>query len=323
MIDQVTELCKPSVHGSDEAMAYFFCRKSQVESQDVNLALKTMAYDIARKDTLYAKYLTDVVESWTRSEKNDIALAAAQQDGSLEVYDKPTSNSTEVPDATVTIAGSSDNTASLAGMTCVEPAEDPTVFTEAARIQKDLNENMAAIEKAITELQSNHAERQVIAVPSVYRHWEDLFGKYFTGVAKHVYLVVDGLDECNETEAFALCTAVNKTFAATQRNSTAHITLLMNTRSAPLITDFISAASVLQIRNEQNVSDLSKFLEKRLKSGWQNKLVSQTLRLDVKKAVLGNCDGNFLKASLIADEIASLSREDVVRSFLQDLLATM
>lgn len=317
IIDQITDLCKPGAHGSDKAMAYFFCRKGQAESQNVSLALKTMAYEIARTDTLYAKYLTDVLESDKLSKNDNISPPVVREESSDDAGASSTPRSAEEPSARIASVGgasidTNDDTAYESGTPLAEPAEEPM-----------LSQKLRRVNTAITERQALNDEEEENTVRPVHRHWEILFGKFFAGAAKHVYLVVDGLDECNEAEAFALCAAVNESFVATDRKSTVHMILLMSTRRAQLITRLFPESRVLQIRKETNTPDLSLFLEKRLQFGWQKKLVEPKLRDEAKKAVLEGCDGNFLKASLIADEIVSLSREDVVRFFLRNLPATI
>lgn len=53
---------KSKTGGLDKAVAYFFCRKGLGERSSLVMALKTMAYDIAVSDKLFAKYLSDVIK---------------------------------------------------------------------------------------------------------------------------------------------------------------------------------------------------------------------------------------------------------------------
>lgn len=319
IIDHINDQVKPNTHGSDKSMAYFFCRKGQTEGQYVSLALKAMAYEIARtgNDKLYAKHLTDLVESGKLSQ-NDTALPAAARQDQPETSNATTSPVAEehtITDAADTKPGAEENAASADDMASVESSQDLM-----------LTQKLRRVNTAVIERQPLDSEDEESAVRPIQRHWEHLFGYYFTGSAKHVYLVFDGLDECNETEAVALCAAINATFAKAERKATVkiHMLLLMTTaRAKTFSSELLSAASVLQIRSDLNSSDLDVFVHTRLETGWSNKLVRPSLRNEVRKSVLDGCDGNFLKASLVVDEIVSLSREDAIRSFLSNIPSTI
>lgn len=165
-------------------------------------------------------------------------------------------------------------------------------------------------------------EAEEAAVWPVQRHWEKLFIDGPTGFEQQIYLVLDGLDECDETEAVALCAAINASSGALPKRAApnVHVLLLMNTdRFHMLNNEILTNATDVRIDHEINTADVSRFVCKRITSAWKKKLVCEKIRQDSREAIMQKSDCNFLRASLLVDEVTSLTREDYIRSRLSNL----
>jgi hypothetical protein len=168
-------------------------------------------------------------------------------------------------------------------------------------------------------------EDEEATVWDIQRHWEQLFVQSPKSFEKHIYLVIDGLDECDETEAVALCAAINAGAGAVagRAASKVHVLLLMNIDRATMFESHaLTKASCVPISPATVTEDLDRFVRRRISTAWEKKLVHGELRENCRKAVLDNCSSNFLKASLLVREVTSLCREDAIRDSLSNLPET-
>lgn len=144
---------------------------------------------------------------------------------------------------------------------------------------------------SIAVLQRTKLEDEVeeAAVWRVQHHWEKLFIERPTGFDKHVYPVLDGLDECDEAEAVALCAAINATSGAPRECAApkVHMLLLINTdRVSVFKSEILTNATVVRIGHQVNTADVNLFIRSRIKSAWQKKLVCQKLRQAAREAIM-------------------------------------
>ncbi|KAK3670710.1 hypothetical protein LTR78_009402 [Recurvomyces mirabilis] len=357
-IDYIAETHKTNGPGADRGLAYFFFRKGQNEDEYISSALKTMAFAVAQGDQIYAKYLNDALDRdllsppagpSTDAKQGEMRAAsgAEEQNDSVEenaIGSDPGkteeirgsaavaisndidesdrgSNTTENVKATNTGAGNlgtdenGDTTSLAAGTTDGADDADQAFAKKLSRV------NSAVIDRL--SLADDEEEK---AVRNVVRHWNLLFDTYFRGKTRHVYLVLDGLDECDETDTIALCAAINASSKDREGKgpSTVHVMLLMNsTKVKRFGSDLFDTAMVVPVDAHRNMADLDRYVDIRMATAWSKKLIRRDLYNEVHDAILGDCDGNFLKASLIVDEVTSLPREDVIRSTIQDLPSTL
>lgn len=318
---------KPSASGSERAVAYFFCRKGPSERNSVTLALKTMAYDIAFSDQLFAKHLSDLIKDrgLQLGRAASIISAAAASSDPVELAEA--TNNTTAATMASTAANLDSTTARIDSM--LSRADHPLSnqlsgptpdSTEAVDIT--LEPKLQRVSTAILQDKPLDDTYEESTVWDVQRHWENLFALRPQSFERHVYLVIDGLDECDETEAIALCAAINVSAGAAESRVTTkvHVLLLMNADRATMFKSHaLTAATIVQINPDKIMSDINTFVRERISSQWKQKLVRRGLREDVRQAVLENCSVNFLKASLLVNEVTSFTREDVIRDSLSNL----
>ena len=76
---------------------------------------------------------------------------------------------------------------------------------------------------------------------------------------------------------------------------------------------------VVPCQEARNPADISTFTREKMLSAWKGKLINKQLFDEAQREVEAQSMGNFLWTSLVVEELASLSREDVVRERLEDL----
>lgn len=365
---------KPNTGNLDKAVAYFFCRKGPGERNSVAFALKSMAYDIAVSDKLFAKRLSDLIkEQKLQSERpaSDTEVIAAKMDSITAQYDSIVADSNAVVDQATAPASEStskdgrDQSSSTAsepslesehappltgntnsGSEKVNTANDSTATTVAGdgvqlpeeqdlslepdsgvdnATELDFDPKLRRVSTAVLQDKPLDDEDEEATVWDIQRHWEQLFVQSPKSFEKHIYLVIDGLDECDETEAVALCAAINAGAGAVagRAASKVHVLLLMNIDRATMFESHaLTKASCVPISPTIVTEDLDRFVHRRISTAWEKKLVHGDLREDCRKAVLANCSSNFLKASLLVSEVTSLCREDAIRDSLSNLPET-
>lgn len=347
IIEQLTT-AKSGNSSLNKAVAYFFCRKGPSERNSVILALKTMAYDIAFSDKLFAKHLSDLVkerglQSVRTSSKTDppteqnplqpgepIAETSGDQSSpACEFFPGPqgipeTSSGRVSPTGGEVTDKFDELVADTAGSRVIEANDTSSVQTSVATVSEEigLDPKLRRVSTAVLHDIPLDEEDGESAVWDIQRHWEKLFVHRPKSFDKHVYLVIDGLDECDATEAIALCAAINASAGAAvgRTASKMHVLLLMKVDRATMYESHaLTAAKTVYINPGMAIADIDCFVRKRISSAWQKKLVRKELREASRKAVIENCNSNFLKASLLVNEVTSLSREDVVRGKLSDL----
>lgn len=311
-----------------------------------------MAYGIA-SDKLFAKHLSDVVKRGDLgAQRPASATSGADDEGSAQINDSgfeaqetsqlgtaaAASHGAETDpsrDFTMTsgrASSDSESRLSTESLRLAEPEEDATSpqglggrghDNGAESIRPDPRLRRVSI--AVLQRTKLGDEVEEAALWRVQHHWEKMFIERPTGFDKHVYLVLDGLDERDETEAVALCTAINASSGASPECAApkVHKLLLMNTERVSVFkSEILTNATVVRIDHEVNTADVKMFIRSRIKSAWEKKLVCQRLRQAAREAIMLKSECNFLRASLLVDEVPSLTREDAIRSRLSDLPGT-
>jgi hypothetical protein len=365
---------KPSVGSPERAVAYFFCRKGLGERSSVVLALKTMAYDVALSDKLFANNLSGLIKDHTLQSARPaptIESVSDKLDTIIARYDSivgsPDANINPVPNQVsgATFENDEDQRSDTGSHpfseieNAAQVISDMESGTEAAGILRESSPNTVVGDEVepsepqgtpsekdtdtnnTTETDGDLRLRRVSTavlqdtrlgdddeegtVWGIQRHWEKLFVQFPKNFEKHVYLVIDGLDECDETEVIALCAAIDASAGAVagRAASKTHVLLLMNAeRAAVYESHALTAASIVHITPTTVVRDIDQFVRERISSAWENKLVTSELRAVCRKAVVENCNSNFLKASLLVNEVTSFLREDIIRDAIAELPKT-
>jgi len=361
---------KPNTGNLDKAVAYFFCRKGPGERHSVAFALRSMAYDIAVSDKLFAKRLSDLIkEQKLQSERpaSDTEVIAAKMESITAQYNSIVADSDAVADQTSTTISESTPTGNgdQSSYTATEPLLEtehlphltgntnsesegvsgsiaaPAVgkgveLSEQQNLSSESDSDMEVAEvnfdsklhrvsTAVLQDTPLDDEDEEATVWDIQRHWEQLFVQSPKSFEKHIYLVIDGLDECDETEAVALCAAINAGAGAVagRAASKVHVLLLMNIDRATMFESHaLTKASCVPISPATVTEDLDRFVRRRISTAWEKKLVHGELRENCRKVVLDNCSSNFLKASLLVSEVTSLCREDAIRDSLSNLPET-
>ena len=386
---------KSNVSGLDKAVAYFFCRKGPGERNSVVLALKTMAYDIAVSDKLFANNLSGLIKDHSLQSArpvSNVESVAAKMDSITAQYNSIVANSEAIAanlDSTTaqlnsiganfdavadeTSMGISESASKNNGEQKSHPAGQPfpdtghmlefisdeqdrtevqeilsasTPLTEAGDEEQlperqdlspgldpgttqstdtDLDSKLHRVSTAVLQDIPLDDEDEEATVWDIQRHWEKLFIQTPKTFEKHIYLVLDGLDECDETEAIALCAAINAGAGAVadRAASRIHVLLLMNVDRVTMFESHaLTSASTVDINSTIVVGDVERLVRERIWSAWEKKLVHSNLREEYVKAVIQSCGSNLLKASLLVNEVTSLLREDIIRDSLSNLPET-
>ncbi|KAK4555413.1 hypothetical protein LTR86_007710 [Recurvomyces mirabilis] len=357
-IDYIAETHKTNGPGADRGLAYFFFRKGQNEDEYISSALKTMAFAIAQGDQIYAKYLNDALDrdlltpppglsTEAKQGEDQPASGAEEQTDSMKenvVGTDPSKDKEVEGSEAVAISNGIEETSKVSNATEKIKATDNGTGSLGAAENGDTNalaagttnggdtadqafaKKLSRVNSAVIDRLSLADDEEEKAVRSVVRHWSLLFDTYFRGKTRHIYLVLDGLDECDETDTIALCAAINASSKDRDGKgpSTVHVMLLMNsTKVKRFGSDLFDAAINVPVDAHRNMADLDRYVDIRMATAWSKKLIRRDLYNEVHDAILGDCDGNFLKASLIVDEVTSLPREDVIRSTIRNLPSTL
>lgn len=302
----------------DKAVAYFFCRRGPYERSSVIMALKTMAYDIASSDQLFAKHLSDLIKD-RKLQSNRTASRVNLTATTIDSADSI------VAEGRSTAAKLDQLGAQLDSITAefhFPPGKAPELTDSTEAVGLNLEPKLRRVSTAVIQDKPLDDIFEEATVWDVQRHWNNLFVLRPQSFERHVYLILDGLDECDETEAIALCAAMNASASTTptQAEMKVHVLLFLNTDRVTMFKNhaLTSATTILPDLN-MITADIGRFVSERISSAWKEKLVRRQLREDSCKAVVGNCNSNFLKASLLVNEVTSFTREDVVRDNLSNL----
>jgi Cdc6-like AAA superfamily ATPase len=157
---------------------------------------------------------------------------------------------------------------------------------------------------------------------------KELFVDYFkTNVDHSTYLVIDGIDECVDeagepvdfAEIFKGCISDGKWMLpnlqvllsiSSSENLAADV--VAPGQLASLADDFGESAFTFLVDETRVENDLDLFVQDKLDKDWQDCIITEGLRDEVRTTIKKHCRGDFRRASLILDEVTSLSREDDV-----------
>jgi Cdc6-like AAA superfamily ATPase len=157
---------------------------------------------------------------------------------------------------------------------------------------------------------------------------KELFVDYFKTYSDHsAYLVIDGIDECvdgtGEPEDFAkilqVCLSAGRWMLpnlqlllsmSSPENTSADV--VVPGTVAPLADTLGESAFTLLVDENRVENDLDLFVQDKLDRDWKDCIITDVLRLQVRSTIKNHCRGDFRRASLILDEVTSLSREDDV-----------
>lgn len=150
--------------------------------------------------------------------------------------------------------------------------------------------------------------------------WRTLFHDCFHDADSSACLIVDAIDECHQTEALALWAAVKDSMSAGAYEAPLRLQAMMFVQPDTVVSlvDVIGA-EIVKLDGHHNREDLEQFVHHRMSAAWSGRLVQRGIYNRVQKAIVGWCDGNFLKASLVADEVTSLNRDDIVCGTIKSL----
>jgi Cdc6-like AAA superfamily ATPase len=157
---------------------------------------------------------------------------------------------------------------------------------------------------------------------------KDLFVDYFkNNPTCSAYLIIDGIDECvdkdGKSEDFA---KILQVCLSAGRWALPNLQLLLSIgrpegtaadivapgNAASLAVSLGESAATIVVDADRVESDLDLFVEKRLNEDWKDCVITEVLRKQVRSTIKNHCRGDFRRASLILDEVTSLSREDDV-----------
>ncbi|KAI8633931.1 hypothetical protein F5Y19DRAFT_415793 [Xylariaceae sp. FL1651] len=143
--------------------------------------------------------------------------------------------------------------------------------------------------------------------------WTVLFADYFTEAKSPAFLVLDGVDELHEDKRNHFLACLGNKHATNGSKLPIGIQLMLITKISDrerIQTLFGHARAEIEPDVEH---DFPAFVKSRLRTAWGTRLVTNELFARALGEIIAASKGNYLQASLIIDEIASLSREQDVR----------
>jgi Cdc6-like AAA superfamily ATPase len=162
---------------------------------------------------------------------------------------------------------------------------------------------------------------------------KELFFEFFQKYPDHsAYLIIDGIDECVDENRNPVDFAeILKAFLSDGHWALPNLQLLLSISSPSISSPEDTAADVVapgQVASLAGVlgesvstilvdekcveNDLDLFVQDKLNKDWKDCIISEALRKQVRSTIKKNCKGDFRRASLILDDVTSLSREDDV-----------
>ncbi|EMC91241.1 hypothetical protein BAUCODRAFT_127159 [Baudoinia panamericana UAMH 10762] len=336
LIDELLAKCKQGTESTHKSVAYFFCDKSQADLRSVNTALRVLAYGVAQNDKVYAKYLADLLEKGKLRATGDGSYGVAEEN-------PPTTNADE-PD---TSTGSDPPTEALPDIVLADSLLKAVPESEQSQPTQEFTTDGASDEQPNTQ-EEGPGEQPALRIPerldqmvrsladgtpleeeyedSILRStaavWKILFPSYFDDESGTAYLFIDAIEECLEAHMLALIAAIRTSAPSNTPASPSKVQVMffLSSDTARHIVPVLGSSTThipLNVRHTE--SDLDHWVVRRLQSAWKGKLVREQLSQEVKEKIVEHCKGNFLMATLLSEEICSLSREDVIRRTLASL----
>jgi Cdc6-like AAA superfamily ATPase len=165
-------------------------------------------------------------------------------------------------------------------------------------------------------------KKETIRNLDVDRLWGVLFTEYFKETKSPAYLVLDGIDQLPVDEREQLLTCLGKK-QAPGSTLAAGIQLMLVTGLSSrerLEALFGDSRAVIGPDIEH---DFPTFVRTNLRTAWAKRFITNNLFSVTVKEIVAASRGNYLQASLIIDEVASLSREQDVRKAIDTLPKTL
>lgn len=329
---------RSGVINTARSVASFFCRKDSAELGSVDCIIRSLAYQVACQDRLFAEHIADLFASsrLTMSGGSLTVHAEKKQElGSLtEVW-----NSFD-GDGPITASHPHSDLRAISALNAAEEADHESTGIAATGEQaSELTEFVDQGSEATREERDTEDPRildeigrmpEQKDVEKISVMWKTLFVEYYrNSPGSSAFFVIDALDECPEPGARALLAALREEDRFESRSRTGfQVLVVMKPDMADILDwggtkDAGSSSLLVQTDARKNLEDLESFVHHRLKIDWAARLVSPTLFNDSKSQIVHHSEGSFLKASLMIDEITSLSRESAIRKKLQALPSTL
>ncbi|KAK4543970.1 hypothetical protein LTR36_004744 [Oleoguttula mirabilis] len=324
IVDELLGQYKQGTQNVGKSVAYFFCRKGQPALESVSLVLRTLAIGIASNDKVYAKYLSDLFDSKKLVTSDDDGNFTVASQKEVEVVESRPVVKTDGDEDFPGAAGQPKSSGGFAGAT--EMCTSQEVSSDEGTVALALQESQSTADQT-HQIDSARPDDEA-AVRELGALWELLFVKYFKNRTSSAYLIIDAIDECEQSDAMALWAAFR---ALTTADNAPHglslLAFVTSDKTTQLLPALGATAPHIQFDGQHNSKDLKRFVQHRMTAAWSTQLVRKALYDEVLHVIVEACNGNFLKASLIVDEVTSLSREDVIAktiaSLPKDLKAAM
>ena len=139
--------------------------------------------------------------------------------------------------------------------------------------------------------------------------------------AGEIYILIDAMDECEETSQQMFLSCLKKLTNAPQGSSVLHVKFLMTCRPNPEIEESLGFnEGTLRVDSAKVNTDLSKFIDVKVKElATTKKLWPAGLFQEIKETLQNEARGTFLWASLVLVDIRNVKIASKVRKRLKTL----
>lgn len=153
--------------------------------------------------------------------------------------------------------------------------------------------------------------------------WRSLYQQPCKAAAEsQVYMILDAVDECPDEQTEALITALQDIAKSDTAAWPCNLRILFLSKADAgndMASAFGDGFAKLVLDGSMNAGDITLLVQEKMRKTWKGKLINKQIYEEVRALVPAQAEGNFLWASLVVEQLSSLSREDVVRTALRSL----
>ncbi|KAK8065162.1 hypothetical protein PG997_011909 [Apiospora hydei] len=267
------------------------------------------------------KGITDNTGNWILQHESFQRWRESEQSETLWLHGIPgagkTKLSTRVVDAAVSEAVESHGLVAVAYFYCDRNRadhQDPGQVLASLVRQLSFREDTQSMVEFVHDEYRKH-QAKGFAADMTFQERTELLGR-LTSLYQKVFLVVDGLDECNRTTRRSFM----DTLESVRISSTSTVKMFVASRDDGDIKARYEATSNLLISASDNQEDIERFVLAQIDaSTWRDNPKMQTVLDEVIETFKAKSQGMFLWASLHIHDLLELQRPTDIRLYLEQL----
>lgn len=176
-----------------------------------------------------------------------------------------------------------------------------------------------------THLSADARIKKIKQAETVSVLWDVLFSEFFSSNTKtsSTLIVIDSIDDCRASDDFNykfedfLQALKDSLDDSKWKFPKLRILLVLDSGNVKQATDMLAGnVEHYAIAPDRTLDDLERFVSHKLRVDWGDCLVTDSLQRHVHYTIQKHCKGDFLRTSLILEEVTSLSREDDIWELL-------